>query len=244
MKDFDRKTYNNITTVQEWINVLDNQDYDYHQINQAISEYKPGNPAFWKVAEITGDWTFDPDGVKDVKVSAADMFSPGTFGSEKLALEKSNFIFGYNRHGLDSVSEKIVNALELDNITADVNIQPPGGVKVVHYDTLCSLYADKNVDYSKIEFDTNLRIPAGLPPMHRMLVALSDWQPGWMFQLGTDQWVNWKKGDVIALDWRNAPHATANASLADRPLMKITASANHNWIDEMINTGQFKQIII
>lgn len=242
MKQFSRLQYEQIKSTQDWIDVLNDDQYNYNQINQSISTYVPGNKSFWKVAEIRGDWIFDKHRLGEAKVSATDFYSYGTFKSERADIKRTKFQFGYNRHALDPVSEKIVESLNLANITADVNLQPPGGVKCSHYDTLCSLYADKDVDYSAVDFDINLRIPKGLPPMHRLLVALSDWEPGWMFQIGVEQWVNWKKGDVIALDWRNAAHSTANASMIDRPLLKITASADNNWIDECIHNNTVRSI--
>lgn len=244
MKQFDVETYNNIKNTKHWIDILDNPEYDYNQINHAISKYVPGNKTFWKVAEIHGDWQFDQSQLGSTKVQSTDLYSQGTFGSEKSVLSEHQFQFGYARHALDPVSARIVDSLELNNITADVNLQPPGGVKCLHYDSLCSLYSDKTVDYSTIDFDLNLRIPKGIPPMHRLLVALTDWQPGWMFQLELDQWVGWKKGDVIAIDWQNAAHSTANGSFVDRPLLKITASAKNNWIQDCIDTGQVKKIML
>lgn len=244
MKQFSREEYNKIKNTQEWINVLDNSEYDYNQINSAVSDYSPGNATFWKIAEIQGDWQFDQRRLGTAKVQSTDMYSQGTFNSEKSILNQHAFQFGYNRHNLDPVSQKIVSSLNLENVTADVNLQPPGGVKCIHYDSLCSLYSDKSIDYSLIEFDLNLRIPKGMPPMHRLLVALTDWQPGWMFQLGVDHWVGWKKGDVIAIDWRNVAHSTANGSFVDRPLLKITASAKDGWIQHSISTGQVKKITL
>lgn len=242
MKQFTKTQYQQLKNTQEWINILDDPEYDYNQINQAISNYQPGQPTFWKVAEITGEWQFDLAKLGGAKVQATDMYSAGTFNSERASIDQAKFQFGYHRHDLDPVSCRIVQSLDLENVTADVNLQPPGSVKCIHYDTLCSLYSDRSRDYSEIEFDVDLRIPKGIPPMHRMLVALTDWQPGWMFQLGVDQWANWKKGDVIAIDWRNVSHSTANASFVNRPLLKITASAKNNWIDQCISTGTVKKI--
>jgi hypothetical protein len=244
VKKFNQDLYYSIKSTKDWIDILDDPEYDYNQINHAVSNYTPGNKTFWKVAEIQGDWQFDQSQLSTAKVQSTDMYSQGTFGSEKSVLDKHRFQFGYNRHSLDSISAKIVDLLELENITADVNLQPPGGVKCLHYDSLCSLYSDKTIDYSAIEFDLDLRIPKGMPPMYRLLVALTDWQPGWMFQLELDQWTGWKKGDVIAIDWRNAAHSTANGSFVDRPLLKITASSQNNWIQDCIESGNVRKFII
>ena len=76
------------------------------------------------------------------------------------------------------------------------------------------------------ELDKKLKQPKGMQNLHRIFVALTDWQPGWMWQFGTDHWCNWKKGDVIKFDWRNVPHSTANAGYSARSILKITGTSD------------------
>ena len=63
------------------------------------------------------------------------------------------------------------------------------------------------------------------PTLHRVFVALSDWQPGWMWQFGHEYWSEWKKGDVVWFDWRHVPHATANVDTAPRDILKISGQS-------------------
>jgi len=229
-----QQKYNQIKTVQEWINLLNDNSVNYFELTQSLSNYKPGNKTFWKIAEINGNWEFKMNKLPAPSAPCA------RHPSEQHILEKAGHTHGFHRHATGSLTQKIVDLLELENITAYINVQPPGLVKNLHIDSLsCDL---KNA--ADLEFDKEQRQPKGYPTMYRIMVALTDWQPGWMFQLGVDQWVGWKKGDIIAFDWQNVPHCTANASFVDRPLLKITASAKNSWIQDCINSGQPKRFTL
>lgn len=236
--------YSKVETVGDWLTLLNKEDLNYFDFTESLSKYKPGNQAFWKIAEVGGDWEFNENDLPDPMYNAKDVINDNMVGSERHVLEKTNYAYGYNRHNIDSVCQRIVDTLELENINANVNVQPPGSVKNLHMDTLTCFYNHSNDDISGLKFNRDSRQPAGYPTMYRMLVALSDWQPGWMFQLGVEQWVNWKKGDVIVMDWQNVAHCTANASFVNRPLLKITASAKSDWVKTHIENQLVKKLII
>lgn len=240
-----RQLYNNVKTVQEWVDVLNDKNVNFFEMTEALSNYKPGDVAFWKIAEIKGDWEFDASELDDPVNLATELVHTNTVASEKEMLERAGYCLGYNRHMPGELTQRIVDSLNLENVNANINLQPPNSVKNLHMDTLTCYYRDGMAqDFSNLEFDPATRQPKDFPQLYRILVALTDWQPGWMFQLGVDQWVNWKKGDVIALDWLNVAHSTANASFVSRPLLKITASAKDNWIADVIKNNTFKTITI
>lgn len=56
----------------------------------------------------------------------------------------------------------------------------------------------------------------------RMVVNLTDWEPGHFYSYGTCVLTHWRAGDVHLFDWPNVPHATANAGLTSRPTMIMT----------------------
>ena len=236
--------YSKVETVGDWMDLLNREDLNYFDFTTSLSEYVPGNAAFWKIAEIGGDWTFNENKLPKPKYHAKDTVNDNMVVSERQILEKTNYSYGYNRHDLDDVCSRIVDALSLENISANVNIQPPGSVKNLHMDTLTCFYHHSEQDMNKFKFDRKQRQPVDYPRMYRMLVALTDWQPGWMVQMGVEHWANWKKGDVILLDWHNVAHATANGSFVNRPLLKITASAKNDWLKDHLLTETVKQINI
>jgi hypothetical protein len=243
-KEYQEK-YNEITTVQEWIDLLNDSTLNYFDLTQALSQYRPGDRAFWKIAEISGDWIFDSTTLSEPRYNAADSANLNVMGSERHALEKSKHTYGYDNYNTNKLAQDLVNTLNLENIDASINVQPPGAVKNLHMDTLTCFYNHKDFsNFADLKFNTQTRQIENFPTMYRMLVALTDWQPGWMFQLGVDQWVSWKKGDVIAIDWLNVAHCTANASFVQRPLLKITASAKNNWIQECIDSGQIRKFTL
>jgi hypothetical protein len=51
---------------------------------------------------------------------------------------------------------------------------------------------------------------------------LDDWKLGQVFQLGTANFHQWRRGDCITWDWKNIPHATCNMGWWDRPMLQIT----------------------
>lgn len=233
-----------IQTAQDWINLLNDDSNNFFELTSSLSKYCPGDPAFWKIAEINGDWKFNVDDLTTLIYNATDVVVSNMFGSERPVIEQNKRQYGYNRYQLDNISKKIVDVLDLEHVDANINVQPPGSVKNLHTDILSCVYHREGIDLSKLDFDLSTRQPAGYPTFYRILVALTDWQPGWMFQLGVDQWAGWKKGDVIAIDWQNVAHCTANASFVDRPLLKITASAKNNWIQQCIDSGQIRKFTL
>jgi hypothetical protein len=56
----------------------------------------------------------------------------------------------------------------------------------------------------------------------RIMVMMQDWEPGQFIMYGNQMFDQWRAGDVHTFDWRNTPHATANASLSPRPMLVIT----------------------
>ena len=104
----------------------------------------------------------------------------------------------------------------------------------LHFDIITS-FLESQEELDDVPFDIERLQPVGDRPIRRIFIALSDWQDGWMFQIGKDQWSGWKKGDVINFNWRHAPHSTANASWATRSLLKITGYSPT--IDDVLSRG-------
>jgi hypothetical protein len=56
----------------------------------------------------------------------------------------------------------------------------------------------------------------------RIMIALNDWEQGHFFSYGNYMHSGWHAGDVTTFDWRNLPHATANAGHGPRITLQMT----------------------
>jgi hypothetical protein len=95
----------------------------------------------------------------------------------------------------------MINALGMDNCRHKLHIQLPGEVVTMH-------------------MDKHYELDGG--EARRFLIALEDWEPGQFVVFGNQLCERWTAGDIITWEWRDIPHATANASLHKRPLLAVT----------------------
>ena len=57
----------------------------------------------------------------------------------------------------------------------------------------------------------------------RLTIMLQDWEPGQFYTYGNIIYSHWRAGEIHTFDWKNVPHATANASNHPRPaVLQIT----------------------
>jgi len=56
----------------------------------------------------------------------------------------------------------------------------------------------------------------------RIMVMLTDWEPGHLFGFGNHTYTNWKAGDISTFSHANVPHYTANAAYNPRCILLIT----------------------
>lgn len=110
---------------------------------------------------------------------------------------------------------KMVDTLGMADARQKLHIQNTGESVVMHF--------DKHYDYPDPD---NTR---------RFLIALEDWQPGQFIIFGNKQCDKWKAGDIITFDWQNIPHATANASFYNRPLLQVTGTMTEKTRDILRN---------
>lgn len=64
--------------------------------------------------------------------------------------------------------------------------------------------------------------PANPKDVMRIMIQLTDWQPGQFWEFGNFQYRGWRAGDVITFDWQNVPHCTANAGHHPRITLQLT----------------------
>lgn len=209
-----------VVSTQDWLDLINDPNLDINSFSSFISNYEPGNYSFSKIGTVSGNWDFEIT-EKPVVQHFETQNEMYVLKNETEMWNHYGYDFGYDKHKIDATCLNIIEKLQFTDWSANINVQPTAHTMPLHMDFI-SCWVVENKDYSNILFDKALRQPKNTTPIHRVFVALSDWQPGWMFQFGVDHWTNWKKGDVVTFDWRNVPHATANAGFSPRPLLKIT----------------------
>jgi len=100
--------------------------------------------------------------------------------------------------------QRISDACALDNCMNRIHVQRPGEIWNLHIDKLQKWDPDH-------------------PEMiMRIMIQLTDWQPGQFWQYGNYNYTQWRAGDVTTFDWANIPHATANAGFHPRVTLQLT----------------------
>ena len=98
----------------------------------------------------------------------------------------------------------ITEAFGLDDVMERIHVQRPGEVWNRHLDKLQKWCPE---DPSRIM---------------RVMIQLTDWQPGQFWEYGNHHWNQWQAGDVSTFDWANMPHSTANAGHHPRVTFQLT----------------------
>jgi hypothetical protein len=102
------------------------------------------------------------------------------------------------------VLQRISNLFGLDDTMNRLHVQWPGQVWTMHIDKL-QKWAPKDPD-----------------SIMRVMIQLTDWQPGHFWNYGNHMHQGWRAGDVTTFDWQNVPHSTANAGHVPRVTFQIT----------------------
>jgi len=102
--------------------------------------------------------------------------------------------------------KEIADDFSLENAMNRLHVQWPGQVWTRHIDKL-----------DKFCPDTPSRVM-------RVMIQLTDWQPGQFWEFGNYQYRGWRAGDVTTFDWRNVPHCTANAGHQPRVTLQLTGA--------------------
>jgi hypothetical protein len=100
--------------------------------------------------------------------------------------------------------QEISNRFSLADCMARIHVQQPGEVWNLHIDKL------------------NKWAPDDPDSVMRIMIQLTDWQPGQFWEYGNYHYHQWRGGDVTTFDWQNIPHATANAGFHPRVTLQLT----------------------
>lgn len=98
----------------------------------------------------------------------------------------------------------ITEQFGLDDVMERIHVQRPGEVWNRHLDKLQKWCPE---DPSKVM---------------RIMIQLTDWQPGQFWEYGNYHHTKWRAGEVTTFDWANVPHSTANAGFSPRVTFQLT----------------------
>ena len=150
-------------------------------------------PATWATRGYKGEGIEAP--AEDLAAEEYDLMSHGM--SRDLPITHLNW-------RIPESLQKISDNFGLKDCMARIHVQQPGEVWNLHIDKLQKW------------------APDAPESVIRIMIQLTDWQPGQFWEYGNYHWNQWRAGDVSTFDWANIPHSTANAGHHPRVTLQLT----------------------
>jgi hypothetical protein len=126
-----------------------------------------------------------------------------TYDLERVGVDPEKTITHLNWK-IPPVLKTVSELFALEDVMNRIHVQRPGELWNLHIDKLQKWCPD-NPDR-----------------VMRIMVQLTDWQPGQFWEYGNYHYHQWRAGDVTTFDWQNVPHSTANAGHHPRVTLQIT----------------------
>lgn len=101
----------------------------------------------------------------------------------------------------------ILDIVAFEEKQTNVQMQEPGEITPLHTDQLTVKRGEE--DY-------------GDPRSHRILVFLTNWSFGQVFQYGNETLTHWRSGDVVVMLNKDVPHGGANFGMVPRIILQVT----------------------
>ncbi len=118
-----------------------------------------------------------------------------------MSITKLGKIIGDWNHIDDALIQKISNLFGLKDCINRLDTQNPTEVKVLQLDSL---------EHHSAEY---------MFMVNKIVVHLTDWEPGHFYCYGKDLHTGWTAGEVYSYNWYDTPHASANAG--DNPRITL-----------------------
>ena len=170
----------------------------FRKVGRFVGDWKDElEEAYKTMASVTWNNRWHKHGKKDPRGNLSeneikDIIDAG--GDPDMTMYQGSYTIG-------PVMQKMIDVLGMDNCRHKLHIQLTGEVVTMH-------------------MDKHYELDGG--EARRFLIALEDWEPGQFVVFGNQLCERWTAGDIITWEWRDIPHATANASLHKRPLLAVT----------------------
>lgn len=150
-------------------------------------------PATWATRGYKGEGIEAPR--EDLAMEEYDLTSHGM--SKDLPITHLNW-------RIPESLQRLSDEFSLADCMNRIHVQMPGEVWNLHIDKLYKWAPDN---------------PASVM---RIMIQLTDWQPGQFWEYGNHHYNQWRAGEVTTFDWANIPHSTANAGFNPRVTFQIT----------------------
>lgn len=150
-------------------------------------------PATWATRGYKGEGVKAPK--EDLEAEEYDLTRYGM--SKDLVISHLNW-------KLPESLQKISDSFGLEDCMNRIHVQMPGEVWNLHLDKL------------------NKWAPDDPESIIRIMIQLTDWQPGQFWEYGNYHHSQWRAGEVTTFDWANIPHSTANAGHHPRATFQLT----------------------
>jgi hypothetical protein len=180
------------------------------------TKFDPAQDRVITLGHIEPTWQAEVEKIVS-KSQAATWRTRGAAGKsrpeEELAAEENDLEReGYGRDyiitnlnwNVPPVLQDIADRFALADAMTRIHVQLPGQV--------WNLHLDKLEKWNPSNPDSVLRVQ----------IQLTDWEPGQFWSYGNYCHSQWRAGDITTFDWKNIPHATANASHHPRITMQVT----------------------
>ena len=180
------------------------------------TKFDPAQDRVITLGHIEPTWQSEVEKIVS-KSQAATWRTRGAAGKsrpeEELAAEENDLEReGYGRDyiitnlnwDVPPVLQDIADRFALADAMTRIHVQLPGQV--------WNLHLDKLEKWNPSNPDSVLRVQ----------IQLTDWEPGQFWSYGNYCHSQWRAGDITTFDWKNIPHATANASHHPRITMQVT----------------------
>jgi len=161
--------------------------------NELTNIIAESRPATWATRGYKGEGVPPPR--EDLEAEEYDLESIGADRN----MTVSNI--GWN---IPQVLQRISNLFAFEDPMNRLHVQWPGQVWTMHIDKLQKWAPE----------DPN--------SVMRVMIQLTDWQPGQFWSYGNYTHQGWRAGEVTTFDWQNVPHSTANAGHNPRVTFQIT----------------------
>jgi len=150
-------------------------------------------PATWATRGYKGRGVPPPD--KDQIAETYDL--------ERVGVDPEKIITHLNWE-IPPVLQQISERFGMSDTMARIHVQRPGELWNLHIDKLQKW------------------CPEDPGRVLRVMIQLTDWQPGQFWEYGNYHYRGWRAGDVTTFDWQNVPHSTANAGHHPRVTFQLT----------------------
>jgi hypothetical protein len=156
-------------------------------------------PATWATRGYKGQGVPPPD----------DDHAAETYDLERVGVDPEKTITHLNWQ-IPPVLQQIGDLFAMTDTMARIHVQRPGELWNLHIDKLQKW------------------CPEEPSRVMRVMIQLTDWQPGQFWEYGNYHYHQWRAGDVTTFDWQNVPHSTANAGHHPRVTLQLTGVITDN----------------